>query len=303
MTEQAPSDVPPAPHENVPPPSPADRVRRSIVDFLKSRLPGEKTRKTMKTFDKILPHLTPEIQEHAARLRPAIETSLYAGNVVGTTAEIMLAASAALGGVLLAKEALSRLPIVSKHKSQGDKLIALAAKKAQPEQPAGARDQRIARFLKSLGTPSPTEHYWKLEWFFRTDEVSHLGDNISTSPDTLYDFPRSWFNGPAGKAFFDDANAAWKAAGPSLGFNEAKKSEFALLLENIFDMIIMKSHFDGEQTKIFKEVEKITTLLEQGKLHNDPWSTNPVIKNFQDHVFGENNQRNTWNKDNWFIDA
>lgn len=111
MTEQALAAEQHMPQPEPTPRSPVDRVKDAVVGFLKSRLPGEKTRRSMEIVDKLTSHLPPERQELAAKLRPIVEKSLFAGNVVGTTAEAVLAATLVLGGAVVIKEALTIVPV------------------------------------------------------------------------------------------------------------------------------------------------------------------------------------------------
>lgn len=109
MTEQASQVEQPIPLEHSPL-SPVDRVKDAVVGFLKSRLPGEKTKRGMELVDTLTRHLPEEHQELATKLRPIIQKGMYAGNVVGTTAEAVLVAAVALGGALVVKEVFQKIP-------------------------------------------------------------------------------------------------------------------------------------------------------------------------------------------------
>lgn len=111
MTEQAPTVEMESPQDYIPAPSAGQRVRENVVNFLKSRLPGEKTTHNMRQMDKLISHLPPNAQDLATKLRPVIKAGMYAGNCVGTYMEAMLAASVGLGVVLIGKEGLRMIPV------------------------------------------------------------------------------------------------------------------------------------------------------------------------------------------------
>lgn len=91
--------------------TPTQHVEHAVVRFLKSRLPGEKTDHHMHQVDTLVSHLPENGQELAAKIRPVIKAGMYAGNVVGTYYEAMLAASVGLGVVLIGKEGLRMIPV------------------------------------------------------------------------------------------------------------------------------------------------------------------------------------------------
>jgi len=112
MTEQAPPAEQSLPQEQISL-SLVDRVRDSVVTFVKNRLPEEKTERGMKQIDSLVSHLPENAQELAVKIRPVIKAGMYAGNCVETSLEAMLAASVGVGIVAIGKEGLRMVPVSS----------------------------------------------------------------------------------------------------------------------------------------------------------------------------------------------
>lgn len=84
-----------------------ERVGKKISDFHKSRLPGEKTRKGMDVYDKVLTNLPETPQKIAKKIRPVVRAAMYAGNTYTTVGEILIVSAVVGGGAYLLKERIT----------------------------------------------------------------------------------------------------------------------------------------------------------------------------------------------------
>lgn len=81
---------------------PAQHVENSLARFLKSRLPGPKTEKTMDLYDKVAQAI-PVGADLAEKIRPIVHGAAYTSNAIGTFSEAMLVATIGAGSVLVGK--------------------------------------------------------------------------------------------------------------------------------------------------------------------------------------------------------
>lgn len=332
MTEQSPPAEQQLPRQEHAPTSPADRVKDAVVGFLKSRLPGEKTKHGMELVDKLTNHLPEEHQELVTRLRPVIQKSMYAGNVVGTTAEAVLVAAVALGGAVVVKEALRIMPNSNKRKGLGGVLEdinvkampsslwqAIVKKPSSVEKPVASQTKQatqhdvhaalqtkealIAQFLTELGNPPKGTPYWNLQAYFKTADLSPLGNPWSLAHDKLFEYPYFWFNGPAAKAFIDDANEAWREEYGSLGPQRTKKTDFAVLLGGLFDNRIMHHKYMGHDKDTYGRIEVIPKFIQDGNFSQALECLGRSVQEIHDHEFGEKNRKNSiyWQDGEWFM--
>lgn len=84
-----------------------ERVGKKITDFFKSRLPGEKTKKGMDIYDKVLKNLPEAPQKIAKKIRPVVRAAMYAGNTYTTVGEILIVSAVVGGGAYLLKERIT----------------------------------------------------------------------------------------------------------------------------------------------------------------------------------------------------
>lgn len=139
---------------------PAQHMESSLVRFLKSRLPGEKTARNMKRVDALVGHIPENARELVAKIRPVIKAGMYAGNCVGTYMEAMLVATIGAGAILVGKSAfINRRDI----KGAFGKFMEDAKIKKIPENLAGSVKKEVVAFgasprdwLKNAAQAKPT---------------------------------------------------------------------------------------------------------------------------------------------------
>ena len=82
----------------------AKRVGKRIISFLGSRLPGEKTKRDIVQYDRLIGNLPEEPKAIAEAIRPVVRAGMYAGNCVGTAFEGMVVLSFGVGAVAFIRE-------------------------------------------------------------------------------------------------------------------------------------------------------------------------------------------------------
>ena len=82
----------------------ARRVGKRIFVFLQSRLPGEKTKRDIVQYDRLIGNLPEEPKAIAEAIRPVVRAGMYAGNCVGTAFEGMVVLSFGVGAVAFIRE-------------------------------------------------------------------------------------------------------------------------------------------------------------------------------------------------------
>jgi hypothetical protein len=83
------------------------RVAERVGIFLRSRLPGEKTKKGMAQYDRLTSHLPESLEKRIHIIRPVVKGAMYATNTWGTIVEAVVTAAVVGGSVYLLKERIT----------------------------------------------------------------------------------------------------------------------------------------------------------------------------------------------------